>query len=81
MDEPVSGLDPKVTQEMYQLIETLNKRDGITVIMISHDLNAAITYASHILYIGKEMFFGTKEEYMASDIAKGLLPQKGGDRE
>lgn len=81
LDEPVSGLDPKVTLEMYQLIAELNKKDGITVIMISHDLNAAIAYASHILYIGKEMFFGTKEEYLASDIAKGLALSKGGEQE
>jgi len=81
LDEPVSGLDPKVTQEMYQLIETLNKKDGITVIMISHDLNAAIAYASHILYIGKNMFFGTRDEYLASDIAKRLTLSKGGEQE
>ena len=38
MDEPVSGLDPKVTTEMYELIEQLNRRDGVTIIMISHDI-------------------------------------------
>lgn len=80
LDEPVSGLDPKVTAEMYQLISDLNRKDGITVIMISHDLHAAIAYASHILYIGKEIFFGTKDEYLATDIAKGLTLPEGGDR-
>lgn len=65
LDEPVSGLDPKVTREMYQLIEALH-RDGITVIMISHDITAALTYASHILHIGGHVFYGTKEEYLAS---------------
>lgn len=79
LDEPVSGLDPKVTLEMYRLIADLNRKDGITVIMISHDLSAAISYASHILYIGKETFFGTKEAYLASDMAKGLLLAVGGD--
>ncbi len=78
MDEPGAGLDPKVTLELYRLIDALNKNDGITVIMISHDLNAALTYASHILHIGKELFFGTKEAYLASDIAKGLTPPEGG---
>ena len=39
MDEPVSGLDPKVTAEMYRLIDELNHRDGITIIMISHDID------------------------------------------
>ncbi len=63
VDEPVSGLDPKVTAEMYALIERLNKED-LTIIMISHDIDAAIRYASHILHIGASLFFGTKEEYV-----------------
>ena len=64
LDEPVSGLDPIVTKEMYALIEELHK-DGITIIMISHDIEAAKKYTSHILHIGKNIFFGTKEEYIA----------------
>lgn len=75
LDEPVSGLDPKATAEMYQLIEQLNK-DGTTVIMISHDIDAALNYASHVLYIGKNTFFGTKREFEA----KGCFGLKGGDR-
>ena len=59
LDEPVSGLDPKVTAEMYTLIEKLNREDGITVIMISHDVAAAVRYASHILHIGDTVFFGS----------------------
>ena len=78
LDEPVSGLDPKVTSEMYALIEKLNK-EGITVIMISHDLNAALTYASHILHIGDTVFYGTKAEYLASGVQNGF-GMKGGDR-
>lgn len=64
LDEPVSGLDPIVTKEMYALIEDLHK-EGITIIMISHDIEAAKKYASHILHIGKNIFFGTKDEYIA----------------
>ena len=64
LDEPVSGLDPKVTAEMYALIQKLNYEDGITVVMISHDLCAALQYASHILHIGDKVFFGTKAAYL-----------------
>ena len=64
LDEPVSGLDPKVTAEMYALIEKLNCEDGSTVIMISHDVAAAVQYASHILHIGDTVFFGTKDAYL-----------------
>ena len=63
LDEPVTGLDPKVSVEMYELIEELHK-EGITIIMISHDMEAAVKYATHILHIGKDTFFGTKEEYL-----------------
>lgn len=70
MDEPVSALDPKATAEMYALIEKLNREDGITVIMISHDVHAAVHYASHILHIGASVFFGTREEYLTSPFGK-----------
>ena len=75
LDEPVSGLDPKVTAEMYALIEKLNCEDGITVIMISHDIAAAVQYASHILHIGDTVFFGTKDAY-ANEFPQAW--QKGG---
>ena len=63
LDEPVSGLDPKVTEEMYRLIEKINCEDKITIIMISHDIKAAMNYASHILHIGEEIFYGTRQAY------------------
>lgn len=63
LDEPVSALDPGAQEEMYSLIEGLHK-DGITVIMISHDIEAALKYATHVLHIGEEIFFGTKDEFV-----------------
>lgn len=80
LDEPVSGLDPKATEEMYQVIKQLNREDNITIIMISHDIQAALTYASHILYIGKNIFYGTKEEYVEKAMDKELLGVTGGIR-
>ena len=79
LDEPVSGLDPKVTAEMYTLIEKLNREDGITVIMISHDVAAAVRYASHILHIGDTVFFGTKADYLQSPQGRLFDVKKGGD--
>ena len=79
LDEPVSGLDPKVTAEMYRLIGELNHRDGITIIMISHDIAAAVKYASHILHIGDTVFFGTKADYLQSPQGRLFDVKKGGD--
>ena len=72
LDEPVSGLDPKVSSEMYRLIESLNK-EGITIIMVSHDMKAALEYANKILHIGHGVFFGTKEEYIKSKEGQVFL--------
>lgn len=63
LDEPVSGLDSKVTEEMYQIIETLNRKDKITIVMITHNINDSVKYASHIMHIDKNVFYGTKQEY------------------
>ncbi len=79
LDEPVAGLDPKVTAEMYDLIERLNAQDKITVIMISHDLEKALSYASHILHIGPTPFFGTKEQYLQSKTGKAFSAMMGGE--
>lgn len=76
LDEPVAGLDPRVTAEMYELIGELNKRDKMTIIMISHDIQAAIKYADKILHISENVFFGTKEEYLNSENASAFV--KGG---
>lgn len=54
LDEPVSGLDPKATAMMYEIINKLNKEDGMTIIMISHDLNGSLKYASNVLNIGEK---------------------------
>ena len=77
LDEPVSGLDPKVTIEMYELIKELND-SGITIIMVSHDIQAAGKYASHILHVGKNIFFGTKDEYAESEEGKFFFSREGG---
>jgi len=70
----VAGLDPRVTQQMYEIIEKLNREKEITVIMVSHDVRAAIRYATHILHVGHEnSFFGTKDEYIRSEIGQKFM--------
>ncbi|MCR5045334.1 MAG: metal ABC transporter ATP-binding protein [Treponema sp.] len=57
LDEPITGLDPNAAEEMYRLVKDLNKNDGISVIMISHDVNVALKDATHILNIGAKISF------------------------
>ena len=78
LDEPVTGLDPIATGEMYNLIKLVNLCDNITVIMVSHDIHEAVRYATHILHLGhKQLFFGTAAQYKESSLARRFL---GGGR-
>lgn len=65
LDEPATGLDPYGANEMYRTIKSLND-EGISIIMITHDVQAALQFATHILHIGSTVFFGTREQYMQS---------------
>ena len=80
LDEPVTGLDPKAAEGLYDLVAQWNREDGMTVIMVTHDIPAAMTYASHILYMGTEWFWGSREEYEGFRLRSVLAYGKGGDR-
>ncbi len=70
LDEPVAGLDPVATGEMYNLLKLINLCDGVTVVMVSHDIHAALRYATHILQLGHtQLFFGSVAEYRVSGAA------------
>lgn len=73
LDEPVTGLDPKATADMYALIKELNKK-SITVIMVSHDITSAVNNAKKILHLSKDnYFYGTAHQYLHSDIGKHFM--------
>jgi len=68
LDEPTAFLDSKSSAEMYEALKTLN-REGLTIIMVSHDLVAAREYASHILYIKtRPLYFGNSGEFFKKGI-------------
>lgn len=76
LDEPVTGLDPVVTAEMYSIIESINRDNGITVVMVSHDIGSAVKYGSKILHMGTELkFFGTSKDYIKTDIYSKMIGQ------
>ncbi|MBQ8404421.1 MAG: ABC transporter ATP-binding protein [Clostridia bacterium] len=78
LDEPTAALDPIVTEELYEMTKKLNAEEKISVIMVSHDVAAATKYANKILHVKHEqLFFGTTEEYLKTDLAKAYLGGHG----
>ena len=72
LDEPVAALDVDATRDMYAAIESLN-RDGIAVIMVSHDTEEALRRATHVLHVShRPKFFGTAREYRETDLYRRL---------
>ena len=79
LDEPVTGLDPHIAAQLYDIIYKLNKDDGIAVIMISHDITAAVKYADRVLHIGaRPLFFGNASDYLQSEAGKRFAANQGG---
>ena len=73
LDEPVTGLDPVVTDELYSTIRELNQKEKIAVIMVSHDVNRAVQNATHILHMDrKPLFFGTASDYEKTELYKTM---------
>ena len=73
VDEPTTGLDAHVTAELYRFLEELHG-EGKTIVMVTHDIAAAAKYATHILHLqNKPLFFGTRDDYLASDVGRGYM--------
>ena len=69
LDEPVAGLDPEVTDELYSLIRTLNRDEKTAILMVSHDVRRAVANASHILHINKQvLFYGSAADYQKTQL-------------
>lgn len=77
LDEPVAGLDPVVTQELYALIRRLND-EGLTVIMVSHDMTAVAEDAKHVLHLAhKPLFYGNTFDYLHSGVGRRFTGRDG----
>ena len=78
LDEPVAGLDPVAAASMYRVIDKLHC-EGVAIIMVSHDIAAALRYATHILHMGDEVFYGPVEAYRQSPLSRRFIDSEGGD--
>ena len=73
LDEPMSALDPHIKQETYEFIRNLNVQ-GLTIIMVTHDVNTAVTYANKMLLLSaRQEFFGTSHEFQHTELGRELM--------
>lgn len=71
LDEPITGLDPAAAQDLYKTLAYLNRKENMAVVMVTHDLKAALRSARTVLHIGRRgTFLGTPAEYLASPMGR-----------
>ena len=71
LDEPITGLDPAAAQDLYKILAYLNRKEGMAIVMVTHDLRDSLRNARTVLHIGRSsVFFGTTEEYLSSPQGK-----------
>ena len=71
LDEPITGLDPAAAQDLYKTLTYLNEKEGMAVVMVTHDLKASLRSARTVLHIGRRgTFLGTPAEYLASPMGR-----------
>lgn len=74
LDEPTAGLDTVATADLYQLISELSQKDGMTILMVTHDPSVLPRLATHVLHLGqKENFYGTLDQYRATEMGSRFL--------
>ena len=74
---PVTGLDPASMQDLYKTLRYLNEREGMAIIMVTHDIENALREAKHILCVDRAgCFYGTVDEFLSSPAGKRF----GGER-
>ncbi|MDR2493055.1 MAG: ABC transporter ATP-binding protein [Coriobacteriales bacterium] len=74
LDEPMSGLDPHIKTGLYELVRALNSEQGITVCMVTHDVNTAVGYASKMLLLSTHQeFFGSTHEFQHNPLGRDLM--------
>lgn len=77
LDEPASGLDPVIQGGLYTILEQINARLGITIIMVSHDIEGVLQFtavAGKVLHLaGRQLFFGSVDDYRESEPGKMFL--------
>jgi zinc transport system ATP-binding protein len=73
-DEPTTALDPETREIFYSLTDEMNRTNGTTIVLITHDTSVIGKYARNLLYLDKKVIFsGTFENFCASPDMTGFF--------
>ena len=72
LDEPSLGLAPRVVQEIFRIVRTINERDGVSVLLVEQNAALALGLADHayLLETGRVVLAGAADEIRKDDAVR-----------
>ena len=76
LDEPTTGIDKKSQDDFYRIIKNLNEKSGITIILVTHDIERITKEAMHIICVDKTLVCHTSpEEFLRDSLSENIFGQ------
>ncbi|MBE0460039.1 MAG: metal ABC transporter ATP-binding protein [Candidatus Aminicenantes bacterium] len=74
LDEPTTGVDAEMQERFYDMLNDLNKKEGITIVLITHDIGILNKHVSQVACLNQRLVYhGTHKEFCNSGVFKEML--------
>jgi zinc transport system ATP-binding protein len=74
LDEPTTGVDAETQEHFYQILDILNRKEGITIVQVTHDIGIVNKHITQVACLNQRLVYhGTHEEFCRSDTLKNML--------
>lgn len=74
LDEPFTGVDAETQEHFYEILEQLNKKEGITIVLITHDIGIVNKHVTKVACLNQSLIYhGTHSEFCSSESFKEML--------
>ena len=78
LDEPTVGVDAATQRGFYELLDLLNRGQGMTIVLVTHDIGIVDRHVNRVACLNRRLVYhGTHEEFCSAELARGLVA--GGD--
>ena len=76
LDEPTTGVDSETQSHFYDMLDTLNKKESITIVLVTHDIGIVNRHVSRVACLNQNLVYhGTHKEFCQSDVFKKMLAE------
>jgi zinc transport system ATP-binding protein len=75
LDEPTTGVDAETQERFYDMLDSLNRKNGITIALITHDVGVVTKHVNKVACLNQRLVFhGSHEEFCNSGAIREMMP-------